>query len=72
MENSLSIKKRVQNGETVNFSNDRDIVHIWFSERSKDFCLMLNSKVIKATKTFKPVENKFNSIEPELFEVDDE
>ena len=64
MENNLDLKKkRVLNGESIEFFNDEnDVVMIWFSKVSQRFCLELNCKIIKSTKTFKPISDKFDSL----------
>lgn len=55
------MKQRLLQGETIEFTSDEDSLFIWFSQRTKNFCLMLNGQVIKATKTFKPIETKLSS-----------
>lgn len=56
------MKKRLLNGETIELENDNDMVSIWFNDRTSCFCLMLNAKVVKATKTWKPIQDKIDSI----------
>jgi len=56
------MKKRLLNGEMIELLNGRDSVLIWFQEKTNYFCLMLNCKVIKSTKTWKPIETKLQSI----------
>ena len=56
------MKKRLLNGEMIELLNGRDSVSIWFQEKTNNFCLMLNCKVIKSTKTWKPIETKLQSI----------
>ena len=57
------MKNRVLQGEMIELTNeDGDSVMIWFQKKTNNFCLMLNAKVIKATKTWMPVENKLKSI----------
>ena len=56
------MKNRLLNGETIELTNDFDSVSLWFQKQTNNFCLMLNSKVIKATKTWMPIENKLESI----------
>lgn len=55
------MKNRILNGETIELQNDYDSVYLFkgFQDR---FCLMLNAKVIKATKTWKPIQNKLDAI----------
>jgi len=56
------MKNRLLNGELIELTNEFDSVAIWFQPKTNNFCLELNSKVVKSTKTFKPIENKLNSI----------
>ena len=56
------MKTRLLNGEMIDLSNESDSVTLWFQSQTNNFCLMLNAKVIKATKTFKPIENKLKEI----------
>ena len=57
------MKTRLLNGEIIELTNDTDSVTLWFQEKTKRFCLMLNAKVIKATKTWKPISDKLKSID---------
>lgn len=54
------MKNRLLNGEMIELSNDIDLICVWFQKKTNNFCLMLNAKVIKATKTWKPIQNKLN------------
>ena len=56
------MKTRLLNGEMIELTNEFDSVTIWFQKKTNNFCLMLNAKVIKATKTWKPIESKLESI----------
>ena len=56
------MENRLLNGEMIELTNDIDSVTVWFQEKTNNFCLMLNAKVIKATKTWKPIENKLKTI----------
>ena len=56
------MKQRLLKGEMIELTNGIDSVAIWFQEITNNFCLELNSKVIKATKTWKPIETKLESI----------
>jgi hypothetical protein len=56
------MKTRLLNGEMIELTNEVDSVSLWFQEKTNNFCLMLNAKVIKATKTWKPIETKLKSI----------
>ena len=57
------MKNRILNGEMIELTNGFDSVAIWFQEKTNNFCLELNAKVIKATKTWKPIQSKLNIIE---------
>ena len=46
------MKNRVLNGEIIELTNGLDSVSIWFQEKTSNFCLELNAKVVKAVKTF--------------------
>ena len=52
------MKTRLINGEMIELTNGEDSITLWFQEKTNNFCLMLNAKVIKATKTWKPIESK--------------
>jgi len=41
-------------------TNDNQI-SVWFNKRTNNFCLELNSKIIKAAKTWKTIQSKLNS-----------
>jgi len=56
------MKNRLLNGEMIELTNEVDSVSLWFQEKTNNFCLMLNAKVVKATKTWKPIENKLKII----------
>lgn len=56
------MKTRLLNGEMIELTNEIDSVAIWFQKKTNNFCLELNAKVIKATKNWKPIENKLESI----------
>tara|TARA_R100001510_G_C7486206_1_gene95997 strand:+ start:223 stop:432 length:210 start_codon:yes stop_codon:yes gene_type:complete len=54
-----NLKQELLNGEFIEFTNDNeDLISIWFQKRSNQFCLELNSELIKCTKTLKPIINK--------------
>lgn len=64
------MKSRLLKGEMIELTNDQeDIITIWFQTLTNHFCLMLNAKVIKSTKTWKPIENKLKSF-GELREIE--
>lgn len=52
------MESRLKKGELIELSNERDLINLWFSERTQNFCLMLNAKVIKSTKTWNPIKTK--------------
>lgn len=61
------MEKQLRNGQLLDLTNGQDVVSIWFNQRSRDFCVMLNAKVVKATKTFRPVKKwleDFGELEP--------
>ena len=63
IESKTSIMKdRLLNGETIELINENeDLILVWLNERVT-FCLELNGKVIKATKTFKPIQDKLKQL----------
>ena len=56
------MKNRLLNGEMIELTNESDSIAIWFQEKTNNFCLELNAKVIKATKTWKPIESKLKQL----------
>ena len=61
LDNQNLLRKRDLNGETIEFQDLNDShFEIWFQPRTAHFCLMMNAKVIKATKTWKPIEDKLS------------
>jgi hypothetical protein len=52
------LKQQLLNGEMLEFSNGEDWAITWFNKRTQNFVLEFNAKVIKATKTLKPIINK--------------
>ena len=53
------LNKRLKNGCHIEFTNDReDGISIWYNETSCNYVLMCNAKVIKATRTLRPIQNK--------------
>ena len=56
------MKKRLLNGEMIELTNEVDSVTLWFQNKTNCFCLMLNGKLVTATKTWKPIETKLKSI----------
>tara|TARA_B100001564_G_C20610599_1_gene657411 strand:- start:409 stop:600 length:192 start_codon:yes stop_codon:yes gene_type:complete len=59
-----NIKQELLNGEFLEFTNsNEDLIRVWFQKITNNFCLELNCKVIKATKTFKPIKDKLEFLE---------
>jgi len=59
MTSQAIIKKQLLNGEPLQFNNDNeDLINVWFQPKTNNFCLELNARVIKATKTLKPIIHK--------------
>jgi hypothetical protein len=56
------MKQRLLNGEMIELENESNSVFLWFNQKTSNFVLELNAKVIKATKTWKPIELKLQSI----------
>jgi hypothetical protein len=56
------MKNRLLQGEMIELENKKDVVNIWFQPKTNNFCLMLNSKVIKSTKTWEPIKRKLIEI----------
>ena len=56
------MKNRLLNGEMIELTNGFDSVAIWFQEKTNNFCLELNAKVVKSSKTWKPIESKLKCI----------
>jgi len=57
------MKDKLLSGETLEFTNkNQDEILVWFNVKWSTFNLMLNAKVIKATKTFKPIETKLRNL----------
>jgi len=57
------MKKKLLNGETLEFTNEnQDEILVCFNAKWNTFILFLNAKVIKATKTLKPVETKLKEL----------
>lgn len=58
-----SMENRLLDGEVIELANDSDSVTVKFQERTNNFSIMLNGKVIKATKTWKPIEDKLKTFD---------
>lgn len=57
-----NLKTKLIQGEILEFSNDADLVHIWFSTTTKCFCIQLNAVVIDSLKTFSVFEMKLKNL----------
>lgn len=68
------LNKRLKNLDGfIEFKNEsEDLIAVWFQKKTQRFCLELNAKIILATKTFKPVENKLKELEATEIEVEEE
>tara|TARA_R100000655_G_scaffold23986_1_gene48169 strand:- start:699 stop:905 length:207 start_codon:yes stop_codon:yes gene_type:complete len=59
-----NLKQQLLQGETLEFTNHKDdLINVWFQDVTNNFCLELNCKVIKATKTFKPIKDKLEFLQ---------
>ena len=59
-----NLKQQLLEGETLEFTNYKDdLISVWFQDVTKNFCLELNCKVVKATKTFKPIQEKLDFLQ---------
>jgi len=57
----MILTKNLLQEKNLEFTNSReDLITVWFSSKTKNFCLELNCKVIKATKNIKPIQEKLN------------
>lgn len=54
------MKNRIEQGEIIELTNGLDEITL-FKGHNNRFCLMLNSKVIKSTISWKPIEDKLNT-----------
>ena len=57
-----NLRKQLIEGNTIEFSNDTDLVYVWFSKTTKRFCIQLNAVVIDSLKTFKIFELKLQNL----------
>lgn len=55
------MKNRILNGEEIELENELDCVTLFKGHQDR-FCLMLNSKVIKSTKGWNPIQDKLDRI----------
>lgn len=45
-------------GNTLEFSNDENLVHVWFSKTTNCFCIQLNAQVIESLKNIQYFQNE--------------
>lgn len=57
-----NLKTKLIQGNILEFSNDDDLVAVWFSKTTKCFCIQLNAVVIDSLKTFKIFEMKLQNL----------
>ena len=63
----LTEQELKENG-VIEFTDvNENLIAIWFNEKTNNFSLQLNCKVIKATKTFAPIIKKLEGF-GQLFE----
>lgn len=60
-----TIKQTLKNGDTVQLENTNSCFTIFFGH-NKNFCLEMNCKVIKSTKTLQPILNKLKELNAEI------
>ena len=59
-----NLKQQLLQGKTIEFINhNEDLILVWFQPKTNNFCLELNCKVVKATRTFKPIQEKLESLQ---------
>lgn len=59
-----NLKQQLLEGETLEFTNHKDdLINVWFQDVTNNFCLELNCKVVKATKTFKTIQEKLDFLQ---------
>ena len=57
------MKSKILEGETLEFTNkNQDEILIWFNFKWRTFNLMLNSKVVKSTKSLNPIQTKLKEL----------
>jgi hypothetical protein len=56
------MKTQLLNGETLSFSNDEDLLDLFFSKATKKFCIMLNAKMMFRYKSFNHIEAKLTDM----------
>ena len=57
-----NLKLQLLKGDLIELTTNEDTIALWFQPKTNNFCLELNAKVILATKTFKPIENKLKTL----------
>lgn len=57
------MESRIKKGEPIELIDDKgNHILLWFQSKTSRFYLMLNSKVIKSTRTWKPIENRLQQL----------
>lgn len=57
------MKERILNGEILELWNTNDVILLWWQKRTNSYFLMLNSKIIKQTRAWKPIQKKLADFE---------
>lgn len=57
-----NLRSELTKGNTIEFSNERDLVLVWFSKTTQCFCIQLNAVVIESFKTFKVFDLKLQAL----------
>ncbi len=60
-----TIKQTLKNGDIVELENENSFFII-FLGHNNNFCLEMNCKVIKSTKTLQPILNKLKELKAEI------
>ena len=57
----MTLTKQLLENEILELTNSQDDqIDVWFQDKTNNFCLELNGKVIKATKSLKLIQEKLN------------
>lgn len=59
---SQNMKTKLIRGQILEFSNDEDLIVVWFSRTTQCFCIQLNAIVIDSLKTFPIFELKLKNL----------
>lgn len=57
-----NLKEKLLNEDSIDMSTQDDEIIVWFSNVSKNFCIMLNSACIHSSKTFLSFSKALNRI----------